>query len=143
MDDTLRQRVARLPEEFADPDARLKATLNLLLPLYSYDLLSPGTEIETCDARAFDETWNDMVRLQEAGVYPAAFAAIDVPVLMLHGAVDPHPGEMVHATLRKFIPHLEYREWERCGHFPWLERFVRDEFFTVLREWLTRQLTPY
>ena len=25
---------------------------------------------------------------------------------------------------------------ERCGHYPWLERAVRDEFFALLRGWL-------
>jgi hypothetical protein len=33
---------------------------------------------------------------------------------------------------------LEYREWGRCGHSPWLENQVRDEFFQVLENWLHR-----
>ena len=33
---------------------------------------------------------------------------------------------------------MRNREWERCGHYPWLEQGVREEFFAVLREWLTR-----
>ncbi len=78
-----------------------------------------------------------MVRLQEEGVHPAAFAALRSPVLMLHGAYDPHPGDMIRASLEPYIPHLEYREWERCGHSPWAEREVRDEFFAVMRSWLT------
>ncbi|MCA1663419.1 MAG: alpha/beta hydrolase [Myxococcales bacterium] len=88
------------------------------------------------DARANQETWNDMLRLQAAGVYPAAFAAIDVPVLMLHGAYDPHPGTMIRDGLTPFIPQLEYREWERCGHYPWLEKHARDDFYRTLRAWL-------
>jgi pimeloyl-ACP methyl ester carboxylesterase len=79
-----------------------------------------------------------MVRLQQEGVYPAAFAAIDVPVIMLHGAADPHPGRMIRAGLEPHLPQLEYREWERCGHYPWLERHVGVEFFAALRGWLSR-----
>lgn len=79
------------------------------------------------------------MRLQEEGVYPAAFAAIDAPVLMLHGAADPHPGRMIRASLEPHLSQLEYREWERCGHYPWLEKAVRDEFFAVLRGWLAGQ----
>jgi pimeloyl-ACP methyl ester carboxylesterase len=45
---------------------------------------------------------------------------------------------MIRASLEPHIPQLEYHEWERCGHFPWLEKAVRDEFFTVLRAWLAR-----
>jgi pimeloyl-ACP methyl ester carboxylesterase len=79
-----------------------------------------------------------MIRLQATGVYPAAFEAIDLPVLMLHGADDPHPGTMIRDTLRTHIPRLEYEEWARCGHYPWLERDVRAGFFTFLRGWLRR-----
>ena len=138
MDDGLRRRMECLPEEFPDPDRRLRVLGDLLLPLYSYELASADQEIEACDARAYHETWQDMVRLQGTGMYPAAFATIDAPVIMLHGVIDPHPGRMIRASLEPHVPQLEYHEWERCGHYPWLERAVRDEFFIYLREWLAR-----
>lgn len=136
MDDGLRRRIERLPEEVPDPDERLRLTGELILPMYSYDLATTNQEVETCDARANRETWEDMLRLLEEGVYPAAFAAINEPVLMLHGEVDPHPGQMIRASLAPYLPRLEYREWERCGHYPWLEKAVRAEFFAVVHEWL-------
>ncbi|MEE9282254.1 MAG: alpha/beta hydrolase [Myxococcota bacterium] len=109
--------------------------------LYSFDpVAAEADETPPFDERAHTETWNDMVRLQEEGMYPAAFEAIRSPVLMLHGAYDPHPGQMIRDSLLPYLPQLEYREWERCGHYPWLERAVRGEFFAVLREWLARQL---
>jgi pimeloyl-ACP methyl ester carboxylesterase len=77
-----------------------------------------------------------MLRLQAEGVYPRSFAAIESPVLMLHGADDPHPGAMIRDSLTPYLPQLEYRELERCGHYPWLERAAHDEFFATLREWL-------
>jgi pimeloyl-ACP methyl ester carboxylesterase len=95
--------------------------------LYVYDRAEPWpdqAECEPLDIRAHDETWRDMMRLQSDGTYPAAFSAIESPVLMLHGAYDPHPGKMIYDSLRPFIRQLEYREWERCGHSPWLERSV-------------------
>jgi pimeloyl-ACP methyl ester carboxylesterase len=141
MDDDMRERIARLPEEIPNPDERLRAMGNLILPLYCCDPVTTELEGEACDERANRETWDDMLRLQGEGVYPAAFAAVDSPVLMLHGAFDPHPGRMIRASLEPHIRQLEYREWERCGHYPWLERTVRDEFFSGLRAWLARQLT--
>jgi pimeloyl-ACP methyl ester carboxylesterase len=141
MDDGLRRRLERLSEEFPDPDERLSVLGNLMRPLDSYELVPADREVEACDARAHQETWEDMVRLQEEGVYPAAFAAIAAPIIMLHGAVDPHPGRMIRASLEPYLPQLEYHEWERCGHYPWLEKIVRDEFFALLHEWLARQFT--
>jgi pimeloyl-ACP methyl ester carboxylesterase len=139
-DAALRQRLDRLADDVRDPDKQLRVRAQLLLPLYSYELVTTDLENEGCDARAHRETWADMLRLQEEGVYPAAFAAIDTPVLMLHGTVDPHPGPMIRASLEPYLPQLEYREWERCGHYPWLEQAVREEFFAVLRTWLASHL---
>lgn len=141
-DDALRHRFDHLAEEFPDPNERHRALESLTLPLYSYDLVSTDQEIEPPEPGGRDdETWQDMVRLQQEGVYPAAFAAIKAPVLMIHGEVDPHPGPMIHASLIPHLPQLEYRELKRCGHYPWLEKAARDEFFSVLRNWLSRRTT--
>lgn len=136
--DDLRERIARLETEVADPDQRLQLIGDLLLPLYSYDLAVANEDLGSCDARAHNETWQDMLRLQMSGTYPAAFATIRAPVFMMHGSHDPHPGRSTESTLRPYLPQLEYREWERCGHYPWLERHVSEEFVQVLREWLAR-----
>ena len=138
----LRRAIGRLDATEPDPNERLRLTGQLLLPAYSYDPLTTDMELAACDARAHAETWNDMVRLQDAGVYPAAFKAIQQPVLMLHGQDDPHPGDMIRDGLLPHLPQLEYRAWERCGHYPWLERAVRDDFFALLRAWLERQWSP-
>jgi pimeloyl-ACP methyl ester carboxylesterase len=112
-------------------------------PEYDYAPLETGTRNaadEAFDVVGHTETWDDMVRLQTEGLYPAAFAAIASPVLMLHGAYDPHPGPMIRASLAPHLPQLEYRELEKCGHAPWNERFAREAFFAVLSEWLRARL---
>ena len=139
MDDGMRLRLERI-NQLPDPNERFRALGDFTMELYSYDLATTDQEIDESEPGANIETWNDMVRLQEEGVYPAAFAAIKSPVLMLHGAADPHPGEMIRASLAPYIPQLEYREWDRCGHYPWLEKATREEFFSALRKWLTERL---
>jgi pimeloyl-ACP methyl ester carboxylesterase len=136
MDAGLRAELERLSEEIADPDERLRRTGDLLQSVYIVDPVDPAADDEVYDETAHRETWRDMLRQQESGVYPAAFAAIGSPVLMLHGAEDPHPGAMIRESLRRFLPQLEYREWARCGHYPWLERGVRDDFIRTMEAWL-------
>jgi len=138
MTDDLRAREARLLTEHRDPDQRLRALGRFFTRIDSVDLVPSDDEMVRGDARAHEETWGDMIRLQDAGVYPAAFAAIRVPVIMLHGADDPHPGGMIRDSLKPFMPQLEYREFARCGHYPWLERQAREKFFEALREWLSQ-----
>ena len=94
------------------------------------------------DPKCQAETWHDMLRLQDSGVYPARFASIHCPVLMLHGSYDPHPGPMVRDSLKPYIPQLEYREFGHCGHSPWIEEHARDRFLEELRSWLEQQLRP-
>jgi len=135
-DPALKQRIARLAEEIEDRSERLMTMGELIQPLYNFDPKDPDLEVAHCDGRAHHETWSDMLRLQREGVYPAAFAAIEEPVLMLHGSFDPHPGAMIRDSLKPFIPQLEYHEFAECGHYPWVERAARDEFLARLRTWL-------
>jgi pimeloyl-ACP methyl ester carboxylesterase len=130
--------------ELTDEDAnrRFAALGRLMTRVYGYDIDDAEDEPAVVDAAAHDETWVDMLRLQNEGVYPAAFRAVTCPVLMLHGENDPHPGRRTSEDLRRFIPQLEYRELPRCGHSPWLERQARDEFFAVLSEWVAARWRP-
>ncbi len=84
------------------------------------------------DEAGHTETWADVLRLQAQGLEPARFASITCPVTMLHGAVDPHPGDVIRDTLLPTIPHLEYVELPKCGHSPWLERSAAEEFMQSL-----------
>lgn len=139
MDADFRRQLAAL-DEITDPDARLSAKGALLESIYDVDALPDDADSLPADARGGAETWQDMLRLQAAGVYPAAFAAIDAPALMLHGDDDPHPGWMIHASLQAWMPHLEYVSWARCGHSPWRERGAREDFYRTLKAWLRASL---
>jgi pimeloyl-ACP methyl ester carboxylesterase len=142
MDSDLRQQLQGLQAEIPDDRRRLAKTFELTMSLYDFDLLpdvQPPQFNENFDVQAHLETWQDMVRLQEQGVYPVAFSIIESPVLMLHGADDPHPGQMIRDSLLPYLPQLVYHELPRCGHRPWFERHARKEFFSVMQEWLSRQ----
>jgi len=132
----VRARLRELPMSISDPDVRLCVTGRLLEDAYSYDLEPHVDETEYHDSRGHRESWQDMLRLQREEVYPARFARIEIPVLMVHGVQDPHPGREICASLRTVIPHLEYVELQRCGHYPWWERQAKQEFFRILRDWL-------
>lgn len=142
--DDLRRRLERLSDEIADPTERFCKYHELCDSLSMFDRIpvSDGALDEVAppfDKRAHAETWEDMLRLQEEGIYPSAFSTIVTPVIMLHGEYDPHPGRMIYANLMSFLPQLEYREFERCGHEPWAERYARDDFFSCLRDWLSKR----
>jgi pimeloyl-ACP methyl ester carboxylesterase len=128
--------LTRIEGSELDADRRLAALGRLSTQVYGYDLEDAGPELDSVDAVAHREAWSDMLRLQRNGTYPAAFAAIRCPMLMLHGDADPHPGAFIYEDLRAHMPHLEYRELQRCGHSPWLERQARPAFVEHLETWL-------
>ena len=105
----------------------------------SFDMEADDFEIpisEPFDREGYQQTWQDMMECQEKGLYPQAFLSINVPVIMLHGEHDPHPGQMTRNTLLKYIPHLEYHEFSRCGHNPEMEKYAKADFFQYIRDWL-------
>ena len=134
-DDALRARLAEAAAD-PDPDRALRRRAALLDGLYNFDATTTDLEIEGVDARGNREAWEDMLRLQAEGRVPAAYDRVKTPVLLLHGEFDPHPGPMIRDSLLPFLPHLEYREFPRCGHYPWIERHARERFFAEAREWL-------
>jgi pimeloyl-ACP methyl ester carboxylesterase len=122
-------------------DEGLRAKAKALTPIYAYDAIDLPYENAEFDAKGHRETWDDMLRLQAEGAYPAAFAAIKAPVLLLHGSFDPHPGRLTARVLQPHVPQLEYHELEQCGHDPWAERAAAGAFFSFVRNWLARHPT--
>lgn len=136
MTEPVHQELSGLPAEDAKADEALARMGELLLPIFSVDLIQDAAisfPLPACDAQAHRESWQDMLRLQQEGRYPAAFQNIACPVWMIHGAEDPHPGGPIRDSLRPVLPQLEYREWPECGHYPWLERQVREDFLAELK----------
>lgn len=138
----LREQLERLATRVPDENERAAQAQALSDHLYTYSR-EVGQPIARLDLKGHTETWSDMVRLQEAGVYPAAFTTITCPVLMLHGSYDPHPGKLIRDGVKKFIPELQYTEFDRCGHSPWIEEHARDRFLSILRSWLQRRLQQH
>ena len=144
MDDDVRARIRRVSADATDPANQFIQTFKLTRHIFDCDPIGPYADKEECepfDLRAHDETWRDMQRLQDDGTYPRAFAAIESPVLMIHGQYDPHPGKLIRDSLLPHLPQVEYHELDSCGHSPWIEKSARELFFSDVCEWLTGQIT--
>jgi pimeloyl-ACP methyl ester carboxylesterase len=137
----LKARLADLEVEFPDEAERFAETHRLSDSIYTY-CRAAGTDdpIAQVDPKGHLESWTDMVRLQASGAFPAEFASIRCPVLMLHGTYDPHPGAMIRDSLEAYVPQLEYHEFDKCGHSPWVEEHARDLFLAKVRRWLEQHL---
>jgi pimeloyl-ACP methyl ester carboxylesterase len=145
MDDGTRSRLEDLKRRAAmevDPDVRdaiVRQRGDLTMSIEAYELIDnmddPSDTLQY-DGAGNTETWNDVLRLQRDGLEPQRFSRISCPVLMLHGCMDPHPGSTTRDLLRRFIPDLQYVEFEKCGHEPWKEQHARQPFLAALLNWL-------
>jgi pimeloyl-ACP methyl ester carboxylesterase len=144
MGEAERHRIAALEDQLesesntAARDALFGELGALYMEAESHELLDVSGDSANdlaADEAGYRETWNDVLRLQREGIEPAAFRGISARVLMIHGAVDPHPGASTRDVLSRFVPQLEYVELDRCGHEPWRERHARDRFLELVRSW--------
>lgn len=139
MDATFRRHLEQLTKKHPKPNVRLAVLGGVYQRLDSVDLIRVRNHLHPCDAIAHEQTWNDMMRQQRAGVYPQTFVSIGCPVIMLHGDDDPHSGVMIRESLTPYLPQLEYVSWAHCGHYPWLEKTAYESFYETLSDWLTKQ----
>jgi len=131
------KKMEQITRDYPHPKDHLPRQYELIHPVYNYE-----TVIETSDgpgrfdAKAHQETWDDMLKCQEEGLYPQHFTNIKCPVLMIHGDYDPHPGKSIRDVLLEYMPQLVYIELEKCGHSPWAEKWAKDRFFEVMNDWI-------
>jgi len=56
------------------------------------------------------------------------------PVVAIHGDFDPHPAEGVKIPLGVSLKDFKFVLLPKCGHHPWLEKYAKDRFYSVLNE---------
>ena len=90
----------------------------------------------TYDPEIYRSVWTEASDLRRSGQLLRSARLITCPVLAIHGIYDPHPASGVEYPLKKLLPDFTFILLDKCGHYPWMERQARDEFFTVLTGFL-------
>jgi pimeloyl-ACP methyl ester carboxylesterase len=58
---------------------------------------------------------------------------IKCPVTVIQGDYDTNSTAEVKEALSLIVKDFKFVLLEKCGHYPWLEKFARDEFFRILK----------
>jgi len=140
IDEKIAKEFNEIERLYDNADAKLGAMGAMYQRIDSYDLARPPQKTFRCDAAGHTQSWADLMRLEDEGYYPAEFARIDSPVLMMHGDYDSHPGKMIAKCLKTHVAQLEYMEFKKCGHYPWLEKTASKQFYEELRKWLLKSV---
>lgn len=79
-----------------------------------------------------EKVWKEAAGLRKSGKLLERFARISCPLVLIQGAVDPHPPEGVIWPLRGRNVDIKSYVLDQCGHTPWREKYAREEFAGVL-----------
>ena len=131
-----RQRELSLNESFnehPDKDLAFRQLADCSFDSDVYDPITRDLEIVEYQYLINQKVWTDFERLRDAGELAAEFSKIEIPVSIIHGDYDPHPLEGIEPFLRAHLAEVDVHLLEKCGHYPWIERYARDAFFGILR----------
>jgi len=147
--DMLEKRLARLSEEergeafflmdaLADPKMTNKNELmarfgKLCTKADAFDPLTLDTEEIEVQYDVFSSVWNEAWELRKSGALLDLGKKIRCPVVAIHGDSDSHSAEGVRDPLSKVLMNFQFILLEKCGHFPWIEKQARDEFFKIFK----------
>lgn len=114
--------------------------------LFDADVLDPITrnlEVIETQYGLHRKIWRDFVALRDnPGYLEREFSKITVPALVIHGDFDPHSMEGIRPLLAHCLPQIRFQVLAQCGHYPWIERMARDQFYAILRDELNETNVP-
>lgn len=140
LDDTSKKRyyelTARLESASQEEQKRLADEWGSIF--FKTDVYDPvTTDLETLEVQTDlnRKVWADFVVLRDKPDYLSReFSGIRIPAIVIHGEYDPHPIDGIRPFLEDHIPDIRFHILPQCGHYPWIERKARDDFYAILRK---------
>ncbi len=118
-------------------DAAFTQVGELLLKTDSYNLLPRAEPHGSASYTVFEQVWKEAEEMRRSGALLDMARQLTCPVVAIHGEYDPHPYEGVQQPLSRTIKNFTFILLKKCGHYPWLERDARKEFYQALEKELT------
>lgn len=139
LSETERQQACSLMEALDDPATGDKDTLlaelgALFTKTDAYDPLTLDIEVLEVQHELNQRVWQDAQELRQSGELLEIGKGIQCPVVAIHGDYDPHPAKGIQEPLSRVLHDFRFHLLRNCGHYPWIEREARDEFYAILKE---------
>lgn len=99
----------------------------------SYKLLETPLNNTTVLYHVFEKVWAEVVVLRTSGYFLEQARKISCPVFAIHGNYDPHPAEGIKKVLATTIKIFQFILLEKCGHYPWFEKYAHHKFYEILK----------
>ncbi len=128
-----------LMKDFNDPDFPEKDSLmaefgKLMRKADAFDELALPVYPVHIRYEIYRKVWQEASELRKSGELLQMGRLVQCPVIVFHGLYDSTPLEGIHEPLNEVIANLTIFPLEQCGHYPWAEKYARDEFLTLLKK---------
>ncbi|TFH65926.1 MAG: alpha/beta hydrolase [Candidatus Zixiibacteriota bacterium] len=125
-----------MPQASGDERERLFAEwANIFFDADTYDPLTRDLEVLDVQPDVNEKVWSDFKVLRDRPNFLAGeFSKINIPVVVIHGEYDPHPIEGIRPFLESCLREVRFEMLPQCGHYPWIERRARAQFFDILMD---------
>ncbi|MFC2123651.1 alpha/beta fold hydrolase [Bacteroidota bacterium] len=98
----------------------------------SYHPILEEDEVIEFQPDIFNAVWKEASEMRKSGVLIKTGTKIKCKTIAIHGDYDPHPVTGVLVPLSRIMDNFEFYELKKCGHYPWNEKYARDEFYKIL-----------
>ena len=85
------------------------------------------------DSEMHNAIWSEAAKFRTSGELLALFKRIQSKIYLIQGELDPHPAQGVIIPLQECGVHCESYVLEKCGHSPFMEKYAKDEFYSILK----------
>ena len=99
----------------------------------AFDPLTLETEEIKVQYQVYSSVWAEAWEMRKTGVLLNLGKKIQCPVVAVNGDSDPHSAQGVRKPLSKVLENFRFILLEKCGHYPWIEKHAKDEFFEILK----------
>lgn len=106
----------------------------LIFKADSYDPLQYNNEALDCNFQIYQGLWEDTEKIRHKEKLLNLGKLIQCPVVAIHGKYDPHPCEDIKESLSKILKDSRFIMMEKCGHYPWMEKNAKDDFYNILKK---------
>ncbi|MGB7000690.1 MAG: alpha/beta hydrolase [Halobacteriota archaeon] len=99
----------------------------------SFDPLPFDNEELDVQYEIYQCVWQEAEELRESGKLLEQGKKIQCPVVAIHGDYDSSPPEGIEEPLSKILKDFRFILLNNCGHYPWIERTAKDNFYEIIK----------
>ena len=99
----------------------------------SFDPLPFDNEELDVQYEIYQCVWQEAEELRESGKLLEQGKKIQCPVVAIHGDYDSSPPEGIEEPLSKILKDFRFILLNNCGHYPWIERSAKENFYEIIK----------